>query len=770
MAYFSAKKRLMNFTTSRSRLPRRFLLRWLDRFEFPIVGLVTILTALFSLWFTPIKIWGLLWSTLIFCLWILGRRAIDWEQSERAHRCSFLSPHSNCFISIVLLLLTTVLFIYASRQISLLNLLALTPVYIPPIILFLRYKTDSRFNTYVVVVLAFAITFILFIGAWNSIHLSLPSPLSDFSKPREIFPVTALILWALFGPMYFYYLLRRLQLDQIRGEAIQEAILSILSVNDPWEDASEVADILRVRAGLGERVLITHYDNITDKVLVLGGSGKGTERISGYELPYGRGISRRAIKRRKTQYAPNVLKDPDFVSGGLPEKGSEVVVPIIATQSEDAEVLGTINVQDDVVYAFTKEDIRAVERFAHVIAQSGLMDTKQFEKTLQNKLQEISNIIEYNTLVRRVLSIAQSLFPDSLLCYYRLAAGTGVPIRSPYLEGDFRDPQFFSAQSLFEMDSNLVEWIVDWQPRFIRHLEGAPGLRDQGYGFGKSFQKREEIHSMCFLPIGSQHSRLSVLLLFFRQVKIFSHVETRNLRAFVRETWPYITRIEYLEAFHNGFAGLHLHFHSILAEVGLGKGGMETIFDGIFSRLRRTDPGFIQRVVVLQKGIKKLSESVDHLKSDHSIWNHYPKQFSFREELGKVCNDLGEQYSGNVVRDIIDDSIEDENIDTKFILLSLISEAVRNAFVHGKANRVTVKIRLQPHCIKIEVADNGNGFNPVQRRRDLESSDSIRQGSIFWFDTFAQSRLGANPINWLDTAPGRSTRLLWEIPVLPRRK
>ncbi|HRD52293.1 MAG TPA: ATP-binding protein, partial [Flavobacteriales bacterium] len=51
---------------------------------------------------------------------------------------------------------------------------------------------------------------------------------------------------------------------------------------------------------------------------------------------------------------------------------------------------------------------------------------------------------------------------------------------------------------------------------------------------------------------------------------------------------------------------------------------------------------------------------------------------------------------------------------TKRDLLMILKEAINNALKHAQAERIDVVFRVEDGHFKLEVADDGNGFDPVQ--------------------------------------------------------
>ena len=756
-------------------LPNQFLLRWLDRLDYPAAALVSVLTGISVLWFTNIRPFGIIWSVISACLWFL-LIYVNNRPEELPERLQVFDPKSGWLSSLLVLTSATSIYLYASFHIPLVDILALVPLFAPPVLLYLRRRPDLDSRTWSVVILTIAVVFILIIGAILSIQSFNPSPplhLDNGSiNPVLISRYATLLLWAFFAPLYVYYMIRRFQLDVLRARSIQTAMLSLLTIDDPLVAAQEVVDILRKNAGLGERVIMLLYDFVSDNVRVIAISGKEAEKASNYELPRGKGISRRAIIEKKTQYVRYVRRDKDYVSGGLPNKGSEVSVPILAAHEKSSDVIGTINVQDNAVGAFTKDDIVIIEQFAEMISQIGIESSQQFDTLLQGQLATLSPITDPVELINQIVSIASTVFPESICCNLRLAIGTGIPLIDPNISPPepFQRPELFNSPLLLRGDSDLIHWIGQWEEKYLRHPLNGLGLAENGKGFGSDFRLNEGIESICFLPIGTKQSRLGVLLMFFKDARIFSPGEIHHMRSFVRQIWPHIAIIEHMSSIHEGFSSPRLHFHSTLAEVGLERGAMDTIFNEIESYIKGTSPyGFQRKVHQLRKGLEKFVQKVDLWEASQFLRYQTRKSFSFKTRLEDVCADLQQKYNGVVIRELDAESLEGENPDTKLILLILIEEASRNALLHGEARQVLVRLACHANRIVVEVFDNGIGFDPIEAKRQISKTGAPRPGSIFELDDLCQRFLGAEPIDWLDTAPGHGARLSWQIPLLPKK-
>jgi len=756
------------------RLPRRPLLRRLDRYEYPVLGFVTVLTTIIALGAASLWFRATVWSFTGVVLWLL----IIYFSRESVHKQyrKYLDPKEGWFPCTALLAWAILLYLDTSRFAPLVSTTGLLTVFAPPAIMFLRRKVYLDFHTLLVLIMTGAIMAIVAFGIVISLGNSGISSLS-FARPAELpkwWPNPLVILglvWGVCGPPYLYFLIRRNHFDLLQAEAIQQAMESLHAITDPLVAAQDVADILLEKAGLGQRVIILQYDKDTDTMQVKANSGEESEKAANYKLPVGRGISRRAIRTLETQYVPDVTKDDDFDPGGLPPRGSEISAPIIIMSSGEREAIGTLNVQDNAKNAFTEEDISIVERFADIISRLQIDSSQQFIDNLRVQLETLSRIESPDSLMREIVSISERLFPGTTCCYYRLAVGTGVPISPPFFnEGRFNKPEIFSSHELMREDSDLERWLLRWQQKFLRHMSSDKSMQDGGRGFGANFQESEGAKSMCFLPIGTKQSRLGALLMFNKETRVFSNFEINRMRVFALEIWPHIAVLEHINSIRRGFANPHLHFHSTLAEAGIGRGTMEVIFDETADFLERSRNYILKnKVRQLGKGLLKFIEDI-YLWEATEFFRYNRQNFSFSEKLDDRFMRLKEKYGGSIIRDteISFEDVEGESPDTKIVLIAMIEEAVKNALHHGRARQVIVKIKRFARNIELWISDNGIGFDPSKIKLEGSQPGTVRPGSIFSLEAICQEILGADPIVWLDTAPGRGTRLVWRIPTLPK--
>ncbi len=89
-------------------------------------------------------------------------------------------------------------------------------------------------------------------------------------------------------------------------------------------------------------------------------------------------------------------------------------------------------------------------------------------------------------------------------------------------------------------------------------------------------------------------------------------------------------------------------------------------------------------------------------------------------------------------------------------LANIAREALSNALRHAHASRISLRLHQEPAAVRLEIADNGRGFDPLQPRPDGLGLANMQRRA---------HEEGA--VLTLDSQPGRGTRLVVTLPVLP---
>jgi len=101
---------------------------------------------------------------------------------------------------------------------------------------------------------------------------------------------------------------------------------------------------------------------VREGMLVLG-PWRGLQATEHTRIPLGTGICGSAAKSGKTEVVPDVRRDPRYLSCFMSTR-SEIVVPVF----REGVVVGEIDVDSDMVDAFTGEDKHFLEKVAEMLA------------------------------------------------------------------------------------------------------------------------------------------------------------------------------------------------------------------------------------------------------------------------------------------------------------------------------------------------------------------------------------------------------------------
>ena len=101
-------------------------------------------------------------------------------------------------------------------------------------------------------------------------------------------------------------------------------------------------------------------------------------------------------------------------------------------------------------------------------------------------------------------------------------------------------------------------------------------------------------------------------------------------------------------------------------------------------------------------------------------------------------------------------SIQSLDHQREIILFRVIQESLQNVFKHAKASRIDISFHYQPHLLKIQVIDNGEGFVPEKKQKGSGLGLMNMQHRV----QLAGGELG------LETKEGQGTKVSILIPLL----
>ncbi|MDY7075763.1 MAG: histidine kinase N-terminal 7TM domain-containing protein [Chloroflexota bacterium] len=185
-----------------------------------------------------------------------------------------------------------------------------------------------------------------------------------------------------------------------RQTTLYEALRTVGEHLDPETIAhAAVAAVARLTGWPAVAILLP--DDTTSRLVIRARAG-AIAVAEGQSVPIDQGITGRAFQTARTQNAPDVSADPDYVSGN-PTHRSEVAVPL----RRGERVLGVLDVASDRLSAFNNDDVLLARSLAEAIALA--LDNARLYAEIRQYAADLSTLY---TIARE---ISQSLILEDVL-------------------------------------------------------------------------------------------------------------------------------------------------------------------------------------------------------------------------------------------------------------------------------------------------------------------------------------------------------------------
>lgn len=502
------------------------------------------------------------------------------------------------------------------------------------------------------------------------------------------------------------YVMQRLgSEDRVRADVIRSIIVQILGVEQNREHWNTIVEQVRETLRY-DHVSILEPGMDRSELVVVAEAG-GYTSFKGRALPLQDGITGKAFLTNETEAWNDVSRCTYYkrlVDLHQDSTRAEIAVPI----QHKGITYGILDVQDQHKNVFRWDDKQTLEVIARILGVAiSAQKTDLLIREAAQLWEELS--IQYyseESMFHEFARFAREKLGADVITYYSLTP-TGFPASPPFYFGNLLAPERIQSP-IHHVDSPVIKMIHDWVPLFIDSIEPDSLLGEWRQKHSTSFAIREEVQSLCFIPVGTSKERLGAMFLNYRNARRFDGLFRFLVLSFSQTFAILASRSRFKDVVFEGFGRPELGVHNLLGRYGF-KSGVVDEGQKIFSRscLDQSHTTF------QQCGMSDLFSRMDEFLQAVSLANSsIPPMFwseILKDELEKFASTLpvGKTNRRPTTRVNIDSKIERESSWVKLALYRLITEAMNNAVFHGEATAITVQARREDNNIMVRVVNDG---------------------------------------------------------------
>ncbi len=554
------------------------------------------------------------------------------------------------------------------------------------------------------------------------------------------------------------YFMQRLGVeDRAQNDVLRNLIVEFLGMPNTrtgWDSiVKQIEDRLRF-----ERVFILEPNLDRSALRVVAEAGNYTS-VTNKILPLDQGITGRVFNQGQSEGWNDVAHCPYYhslVDGPLDDTKAEIAVPI----RHLGVTYGILDVQDKHTNVFRWDDIYTLEVIARILGVAiSAEKTDLLVQDAYDLWEELSShSYSEEAMFYEFAQFAEEKLGADVVTYYPLSP-TGYPISRPLYHGKLIYPERMYS-GIQDPRSPLVQLIREWKPTFAdrvypdsvfaRFLKTEP----------PSFTIREQIESVCFVPVGTRKEYLGAMFLNYRKPRPFDGLFRFMVLSFSQTFAILASRERYKSILFDGFGRPELGVHNLFSRYGL-KIGVREEGEKIFQRSCAVD----HPQEFAECGISPLFQRVDEfLRAVSLAQSSIPPMFlseALADELRNFTSTLPIAREGRrpTTQIDIDPRIERESPWTKLALYRLVTESMNNAVFHGQTNDIRVLTRRENAHITVQISNNGN---PLPIDSDVKRS---RRGI---YSLLADVELKFGAITSINRGPdGTGTIVTATFPALP---
>ena len=506
------------------------------------------------------------------------------------------------------------------------------------------------------------------------------------------------------------FIMQRLEVeDHVQAGVIRDLSNNILGVPHTHKQWNEIVQLIGDRLRY-KRVYILEPSMEEGKLKIVGQYGNGPD-VLGNDIPIELGITGRSFRMGEV-LAWNDIRKCDYYYH-LPAKSQDDTRSEIALPIQYLGIpYGVLDIQDTRAGVFSRQDIRSLEGIARILgAALSAQKSDSLVDDAYNLWEELSRET-YNEedIFREFARFAQRKLGADIVGYYSLSPA-GYPISAPFIEGRLKHPERMNSP-ISRQDSMLFRLIREWHPHFIENAEENPLFSSYEDHEPSHFSVREQVKSVCFIPIGTPKERLGAMFLNFRKSRKFDGLFKFVVLNFSQTFAMLAIRNRYRAILIEGYGRPELGIHNLFSRYGLKIGVVDEgakIFENSCRKVELEQRDFAEC------GMLELLKRVDSfLYAANMVDASIPPLFwrqSLLSELEQYASALppaqqrGPKPSTKIS---IDPKIEREGAWAKLAIYRVITEAMNNAIFHAGTKEIVVKAQRQAQGIWVEIINDGN--------------------------------------------------------------
>lgn len=514
------------------------------------------------------------------------------------------------------------------------------------------------------------------------------------------------------------YLMQRLGVeDRVQNDVLRNLIIEFLGMDSTRTEWTQIVKQIEERLRF-ERVFILE-PNLDRSALVVVAEAGNYPSVIYKEIPAEQGITGHAFQNGKSEGWNDVSGCPYYhclVDGKMDDTKAEISVPI----QHLGVTYGILDVQDNHSHVFRWDDIYTLEVIARILGVAiSAEKTDLLVQEASNLWEELSShSYSEEAMFQEFAEFAQKKLGADVITYYPLSP-TGYPTNRPYNHGKLFYPERMYS-GIQNPQSPLVQLVRDWRPQFCDQIyPDSIFARFLRYD-PPSFTIREEIKSVCFVPVGSRKEYLGTMFLNYRKPHAFDGLFRFMILSFCQTFAILASRERYKSILFEGFGRPELGIHNLFSRYGL-KTGVHEEGEKIFQRANSSE----RSRNFAEWEMSPLLQRVDEfLRAISLAQSSIPPMFLNERLADEVSNFISSLPAGRdgrrpLTQINIDKLIERESAWSKLALYRLITESMNNAVFHGETTEIKVTAKREHAQITVQISNNGK---PLPINSDVKHS------------------------------------------------